>query len=164
MATLVSRSITSRDRALLAHRPVSKTRSGDIVWRIGGAIILVGASMGGFTIRPLSEATALPQLGIGLAAFFAACIGMLFLVRGRAQHDSWRTILNPTAGGQPETDPLPANVRSLLAWDAAMGGRASLATFLILRAQQRAFQPSQRDKPPENLEGAAPARSPEEQL
>lgn len=164
MATLVPKSIASRDGALFEHQPIFKGRKSDIVWRLSGAIMLVSAAMGGFTVRPLSEATSLPQLAVGLATFFVACFGILFLVRGRAQHESWRAMLKPTAGDDREADPLPANVRSLLAWDAAMGGRASLATFLILRAQQNASQPIHGEKPPRNRKGAAPARPPEEQF
>jgi hypothetical protein len=96
----------------------------------------------------------LSGLAIALASFFLACFGALLLTRGRKLRDKWRTALSTTASAQSNANPLPENVRALLAWDAAMGGRASVATYLILRAQERTSLPHRGRKPPRPVKAA----------
>lgn len=129
-------------------------RAGDLVWRFAGSVILVGASATGCFATPLSSTTTLSGLAIALASFFLACFGALLLTRGRKLRDKWRTALSTTASAQSNANPLPENVRALLAWDAAMGGRASVATYLILRAQERTSLPHRGRKPPRPVKAA----------
>jgi hypothetical protein len=108
----------------------------DIAWRAAGGALLLGATSSGF-LRPLSNTTSIPALAIGLVSFCLACYGFLLLTRGAALCDALRQALDAPVKDRPSDEPVPENITSLLARDAAMGGRASLATYLILRAQQR---------------------------
>lgn len=136
----------------------------DMAWHAGGAALLLGAISTGFAIRPLSQATSVSELALGLGGFCLACFGVLLLTRGRGLRDAWHASLNAQAQDQPPAEPIPENIRSLLAWDAAMGGRASLATYLILRAQQQSTEPRRRRKPPRPITAVANLRLPKEHL
>ncbi|WP_137788014.1 MULTISPECIES: hypothetical protein [unclassified Sphingomonas] len=119
----------------------------DIAWRAAGAALLLGAASSGFAIRPLSNTTSIPALAIGLVSFCVACYGFLLLTRGAALRDTLRQALDAPAKDRPSAEPVLENITSLLARDAAMGGRASLATYLILRAQQRPCASTRCGKP-----------------
>lgn len=130
----------------------------DIAWRAAGAALLLGAASSGFTVRPLSNTTSIPALAIGLVSFCVACYGILLLTRGAALRDALSEALDAPVKGRPSAEPVPENIASLLAWDAAMGGRASLATYLILRAQQRPCASTRRRKPSRLSKAAADLR------
>lgn len=134
----------------------------DIAWRTAGAALLLGGASG-LAAGPLSSATSLPGLAIRLVSFSVACYGLFLLTRGAAFRDAIRRSLDAPVTDRASPEPTPENVSSLLAWDAAMGGRASLATYLILRAQQRPCAPARRRKPPRPTKAAADLRVLKEQ-
>ncbi len=120
--------------------------------------MLLGGASTGFAGGPLSNATSLPALAIGLVSFSVACYGLLLLTRGAAFRNALRRSLDAPGTDRPSPEPAPESVTSLLAWDVAMGGRASLATYLILRAQQRPCAPAHRRKLPRPTKAAADLR------